>query len=1597
MPDINIPWPEKGISEGRANDEQLPRTTREAINVRSVDPTNGRVRGAQRSGMSLFTSTPLVSSSYKVQDIVKLTYDNKKTTYAAFPETTDGNMTGVELPNKGECRQLVVDSQSNVYAIDSKAAIIKYNSELVEIWKANIALGDQAGEIRAIAVDGSFWVYVGVSTGGDMAKARIYAYEQKDNPFAPENEPSLRAERVWEFNAGGFIEKIDIRDGKLYAAVNEVSRGRSWVVVLDQINTAVPIEQRRWDIPYPANDLSVSPKDGSIYTAHEPNTQRGVDLQNPSSHACWVDWTPELLPNFKKRVWGWWDASDIDADGTNNSAYEEGDEITTWYDKSGNNREWEVNTVAVGEKGPLLTKNYIGGRDMLAFDGVNRSMMSGKNPTVANVGTDKSSRSAFLSALPGYAGAQFALFMVVRMTPETTQRVLLGQDINSTHSSSTCRAILANSLPANDLTTVSPAIGSIRITEQTVGSTDAANGPGVNDPPLGQTYGPDDFCLITWVFNGGVGSVKSCIRVNGKAAEQYDSQSNWIHNDATFLGYYRGALTQVSRFRGYVCEMLVLSDWYSGATTPLTSGTLQPLLTVPDQPDASPSNLSTSELQLIEGYLANKWGGAYKLPAGTAQQILFTGQPANDETLTLGSITYTFKLTLSASPSGAGVWVDIGADLATTLNNLYNAINGSGTRGNSTYTWDTSRANTDLYCSGFTHYDDNAARLAVMLHSRTAATTAITFTEAVANATIQNGATTTSAGHQGLSTSYNCNHYPHPYYFVRTTASQTRGGPPSSQLDADTPSGTPISAYTNLHHYGGILCRWNPLSSKLDWVVTSGLDGTTSQVYAGVGYACVADPDGGVYSAGPSQALTTVPMQLTGSASQTSITRFVNDQTSSAKFTQSFSVDLSTQPTTLIGDAHIRMATDKFSNGYIPVFTKSNNTDASQPNSLLVYNKSGTLLHKLYEPQATQLMYSVATDPQVSANITDDLTGATQAAQARAEAVYMSGRLENGASLLVTGNPANKTGFFAAREYTFMATLDPAYSTATQIKIGANISETLSNLEKAVNGTGTNGVDYQYNTVAPNSANITYRVTLRTASVNDGSVFFRRINPVAFEEILPGELYLITSAAPHEGGGSYSDLTGSFQGTSPSDQAAIYRDGVFKAKLVSSSPQTGSPRAVRILAVSNGAIRRIEQNQTPQAVSGGNFSSTASQFVQSTALGQKVYYTNGEQYLVYSPKTDIVEEWKSTSGGKIPPRCKLVDNWRNRIILARSADDPQNWHMSAVGKPTNWDQFPPVTVATQAVSGNNSRAGRCPDIINAIIPYSDDLLIMGGDSSIWRMTGDPMAGGQIDLMSDVDGIAFGRAWDKDDSGALYFFGARGGLYRATPQGGVKKISGETIDTRLREINLGTHYVRLVWNDQDDCLHIFAMPFSNGGVHVKHFVYEARTGGFFQDEFGTAAAGGTGVQPTAAVVIDGDDPNDRTMLVGCEDGYVRRWDAAAFNDGGSTATSAIDSQVVFGPFSFNEETEARLTAVNLLLAKEQQGCRVQLFVSDTPDDLGIAVWTGDFAAGRNDWRFLRGRGRYIWIKIRNSLFDTRWAFENMAARVERAGRARVRQL
>lgn len=418
--------------------------------------------------------------------------------------------------------------------------------------------------------------------------------------------------------------------------------------------------------------------------------------------------------------------------------------------------------------------------------------------------------------------------------------------------------------------------------------------------------------------------------------------------------------------------------------------------------------------------------------------------------------------------------------------------------------------------------------------------------------------------------------------------------------------------------------------------------------------------------------------------------------------------------------------------------------------------------------------------------------------------------------------------------------------------------------------------------------------------------------------------------------------------------------------------------------------------------------SAQSRFVQMADEFGEVFMTDGSNYAVYKPSppgsavtypNGRLVNWSATSLGLIPQRCRLMARWRGRMVLAHSSDSPYGWYMSAFSDPYNWDIAPPEPLPTQAVTYLSvPYIGAQPQPIHALIPWSDDLMYFGCDHLIQRLTGDPLAGGAMHLVSDETGIAFGKAWCKDPEGRIYFFGTRGGVYVMSPTGELGWLTRDTIEEELADVDLSANRVELIWNARDNGLHVWIFPHGTGGTHLRHFFWSQRTGGWFPVEMGTSLA--TTMQPTACCTIDGDLPGERVMLLGTEDGRTLKWDADAASDDGQP----IDARVLIGPMAGPDgDLEAKFERPSVVLADELGSCHVKFFASDTPETPTIPNTETRVGPGVNARLPIRARGSWAWAQLRSSSRTTsgvpmlaeKWALESFNVEAHAGGRKRVR--
>lgn len=440
---------------------------------------------------------------------------------------------------------------------------------------------------------------------------------------------------------------------------------------------------------------------------------------------------------------------------------------------------------------------------------------------------------------------------------------------------------------------------------------------------------------------------------------------------------------------------------------------------------------------------------------------------------------------------------------------------------------------------------------------------------------------------------------------------------------------------------------------------------------------------------------------------------------------------------------------------------------------------------------------------------------------------------------------------------------------------------------------------------------------------------------------------------------------------------------VFRLDLTKALHDAGSDavtRRVVYTGICGGDFVTFERDGVATIPSGGGgVVDDASLTMSSATIFGKVYFTDGISYSVYdpegydeTPRRDSVSEWRAVGIGEIPERAKLLVGWAGRAVIARTTDDPHAWAMSAKGNPLKWEFFAITPTVTDATIGSDSRYGPCPDIINALIPYSDDFLIVGGDSSIHQFTGDPGLGNGFRILSDVTGIAYQSPWCKDESGVLYFFGSRGGVYAMSPGSMPSKITTDTVDAELLDIDLAANRIVMVWDTNLQSLMIYVCARGVPDVATKHWCWEKQRG-WFWDTYATQA-----LQPTAATVFDGDSPDDRVVAIGRYDGRVMYIDRNAKDDDGER----IESSVTFGPLApYGSEREAWFKSFQGCLASDQNGCDYEWLVGDAPDSMR-SVDRGKLSPGLNPIVRSRARGSYVSFRLANLARGERWALESL---------------
>jgi hypothetical protein len=203
--------------------------------------------------------------------------------------------------------------------------------------------------------------------------------------------------------------------------------------------------------------------------------------------------------------------------------------------------------------------------------------------------------------------------------------------------------------------------------------------------------------------------------------------------------------------------------------------------------------------------------------------------------------------------------------------------------------------------------------------------------------------------------------------------------------------------------------------------------------------------------------------------------------------------------------------------------------------------------------------------------------------------------------------------------------------------------------------------------------------------------------------------------------------------------------------------------------------------------------------------------------------------------------------------------------------------------------------------------------------------------------------------------------------------------------RLLPINTGENSIRMAYDHRFEGVWVFITPLA-GPAATTHYFLERKTNAWWPVEFDNPNH-----NPLCCVTFDGNLPDDRCVLIGSWDGYVRKVDPEATTDDGTPITSSV----TIGPFLTKDFDEIVLNQLLADLAEDSGPVTWTVFVGTTAEAAlaSRGVRSGTWTAGRNHASPVQRGGHAVYVRIDAT---GPWQLERIRAFVESRGLYRAQQ-
>lgn len=297
-------------------------------------------------------------------------------------------------------------------------------------------------------------------------------------------------------------------------------------------------------------------------------------------------------------------------------------------------------------------------------------------------------------------------------------------------------------------------------------------------------------------------------------------------------------------------------------------------------------------------------------------------------------------------------------------------------------------------------------------------------------------------------------------------------------------------------------------------------------------------------------------------------------------------------------------------------------------------------------------------------------------------------------------------------------------------------------------------------------------------------------------------------------------------------------------------------------------------------------------------------------------------EWNGLNGTAIPAEyleATCACTYRRRICISVL----NKVIMTKVGEPVGADAFDLVG----GVTATRAYELRLPDVVTAMIPWQEKILLIGCGASVHVMREDPGLGGGPEQLPFNTGVAGPRAWCIDERGALYLVGS-GGLYKITLSDQGVTQAEEIVNQRhpaIQAANSRDSIVQLVYDALTGNVAIFITPRERPEEAPEHYILDTRRNALWPIEYPTDLG------PFAVCQISGAADQDRRFVFGGFEPFVYRPDDSVFSDDGTS----IYAEIRLATYEMNKgETEFQATSLSFTGTPGSGATRWQLRMGDS---------------------------------------------------------------